>query len=299
MPRLNQGRKRDLHPEFFSDERVLQVSCCARLLFLGLATVADREGRLEEPHPVTLKARFLPVDQVDCGDLLDQLVNVGLVKRYEVDGQKLLWLPGFKRRNHPHPREVKSALAPHPDEHRPRNRAQPAMHDPQGQTLMGMEGGVAGRDLRDLRDPSGPSGSAGPSGSSEIETSTSSLAGSDEGMSQEPPAEAAKARKQRAPSWQERVFEELQLSRQDRLERLQVDSETEHLPIAFVNSTLAKIAEAAGGGTDGQDAVLLTYDAYLQADWPAAYEPPYNFRGFASPKVWPKLLAALEPVEAA
>ena len=43
MPKLNHGRKRDLHPEFFTDERVMMVEPCARLMFMGLWCIADRD----------------------------------------------------------------------------------------------------------------------------------------------------------------------------------------------------------------------------------------------------------------
>lgn len=115
MPRLNAGRSRTLHAEFFTDERVMQVSIAARILFQGLWCIADREGRLEEPHPLTLKARFLPADNVDAGALLSELVTIRLVRRYQADGMALLFIPGFPKRQRPHPKEVKSTLPAPPE----------------------------------------------------------------------------------------------------------------------------------------------------------------------------------------
>jgi len=41
-------RIRTVKPEFFADDDVADLSLSARLLFVGLLLVADREGRLED-----------------------------------------------------------------------------------------------------------------------------------------------------------------------------------------------------------------------------------------------------------
>lgn len=162
MPKLNHGRIRDLHPEFFTDERVLQVSIPARLLFQGLWLIADRAGRLEEPHPLTLRARFFPADNVDCAPMLEELVKVGLVLRYTADDRSIMWIPGFRKRQRLHPREQQTKLPPHPADTNIRNSKASAGTEPAGFAKVSQGSPrheKAGKGDRDRRDRSGPSGS--------------------------------------------------------------------------------------------------------------------------------------------
>lgn len=117
------ARARTLVPAFFTDERVVSVSFAARLLFQGLWTEADREGRLED-KPLTLKMRLFPADTVDCAALLEELVQAGLIVRYSVEARPLLLVPKFKEHQHVHPKEAPSKLPP-PSMH----DAKPAMHE--------------------------------------------------------------------------------------------------------------------------------------------------------------------------
>lgn len=103
------ARTRQLHPDFFTDEKVVQVSFGARLCFQGLWCEADREGRLED-RPLTLKMRLFPADNVDIEALLQELVSAGLMRRYQVGDRRYLLVVNFKRRQHVHPKEVESKL---------------------------------------------------------------------------------------------------------------------------------------------------------------------------------------------
>lgn len=108
------ARMRNLHPDFFTDEKVVQVSLAARLCFQGLWCEADREGRLED-KPLTLKMRLFPADNLDIEPLLAELAKVGLVQRYSAEGRRYLLVSNFKRRQHLHPKEAPSKLPPPPD----------------------------------------------------------------------------------------------------------------------------------------------------------------------------------------
>src|SRR5215831_9444642 len=57
-------RIRTIKPDFFLSDDVLALSFPARLLFIGLWTCADREGRLED-RPAFLKRVLLPDDPVE------------------------------------------------------------------------------------------------------------------------------------------------------------------------------------------------------------------------------------------
>lgn len=96
--------------------------------------------------------------------------------------------------------------------------------------------------------------------------------------------------KSRKASWQQDFAAEFQRDRLERLARLEVEATPETYPVTFLNKALKTIADAAGGGDAGREAVLAAMDAYFEADWPAKYNPPYPFSAFVSKKVWPKLL---------
>lgn len=107
------ARQRTVHPDFFTDARVVQVSPLARLLFIGIWCYADREGRLFD-KPVDLKIRLLPFDTCDASALVDELVGIGILIRYVVRGVKLLAIPNFRKYQRPHPKEMPSKLPPPP-----------------------------------------------------------------------------------------------------------------------------------------------------------------------------------------
>lgn len=81
MPRI-----RSLHPGFFTDEKIVTVSAFARLLFLGVLTECDDNGVFEW-KPVTLKMRLFPVDSVEIGGLLGELVAIDAIARTTIDGR--------------------------------------------------------------------------------------------------------------------------------------------------------------------------------------------------------------------
>lgn len=104
-------RVRLLKPETFKDEHLAEVSMAARFLFVGLWTLADREGRLED-RPRWIRAELLPYDpEVDVEGLLNELANPkAFLTRYEVDGRKCIQLTNFLKHQKPHPREASSNL---------------------------------------------------------------------------------------------------------------------------------------------------------------------------------------------
>ncbi len=154
------GRARLLKSEFFRNEALGHMPYLARLMFAGLLTLADREGRLED-RPGRIKVDLFPYD-ADLGEpevnqglvLLDQ---ADLILRYEVNGEPIIQITKWKKHQRPHPREVASVL-PSPPEN-PRRTRKPNLGKPKASHLMKLKPGSSG--------PSGPSGSSGSSGSSE------------------------------------------------------------------------------------------------------------------------------------
>lgn len=88
------ARIRTIKPEFWTDDKVVQVSFPARLLFIGLWNFADDSGNLEN-SPVQIKMRILPADSVSVPELLGELIGVGVLREYTVSGKNYLNIPGF------------------------------------------------------------------------------------------------------------------------------------------------------------------------------------------------------------
>lgn len=111
-------RARSLKPGFFTNDELAAVAPIGRLLFAGLWTLADREGRLED-RPIKIKAELLPYDDADANDLLDQLQARGFIQRYDVAGKKYIQVVQFLKHQNPHVKEQASTI-PAPCENRSR-----------------------------------------------------------------------------------------------------------------------------------------------------------------------------------
>jgi hypothetical protein len=75
-------RTRSIRPGFFTNDTLGELQPVVRLLFAGLWTVADREGRVLD-RPKKLKAELLAYDHVNVDKALDQLAAKGFIERYE------------------------------------------------------------------------------------------------------------------------------------------------------------------------------------------------------------------------
>jgi hypothetical protein len=115
-------RCRNVKPRFFSNERLAECDPLARLLFIGLWCLADRDGRLED-RPKRIRAEVLPYDDGNVDTLLGQLAAAGFIARYEVDGRKLIQVNEFAKHQKPHPREQSEGYpapqVPSPEKVRP------------------------------------------------------------------------------------------------------------------------------------------------------------------------------------
>ena len=106
-------RARNIKPGFFSNEDIVQCSMAARLLFIGLWCLADREGRLEN-RPIKIKIAIFPCDNVDINNLLDELCSFHFIEMYEVDGKKYIQVVNFHKHQKPHPKEKPSVIPINP-----------------------------------------------------------------------------------------------------------------------------------------------------------------------------------------
>lgn len=74
------ARIRTTKPEFWTDEKIVNLPYETRLFFMGLWSFADDCGHVED-EPLRLKLQILPNDDVDAKKLIETLISVGIVKR--------------------------------------------------------------------------------------------------------------------------------------------------------------------------------------------------------------------------
>lgn len=109
------ARSRNIKPAFFVNEQLAETDPLARLLFISLWTLADRDGRLEY-RPKKIKVSSLPYDNCDIENLLFQLNKFGFIQIYEVEKNKYIQIINFKKHQNPHMKEQASTI-PAPDLH--------------------------------------------------------------------------------------------------------------------------------------------------------------------------------------
>jgi len=98
------ARTRNLKPTFFSNDVLAECEPMARLLFAGLWTLADREGRLQY-RPRRIKGLLFPFDNVEIEPLMEQLSDRGFIVVYRVEGADFLAIPTFGEHQRCHPDE--------------------------------------------------------------------------------------------------------------------------------------------------------------------------------------------------
>lgn len=111
---MSRPRIRTLKPETWQDEKIGRVSRDARLLFVGLITLADDDGRFRS-LPTQVLGHVFPYD-LDAPKKLErwmrELTDEGLVVIYEIGGVQYGLLPQFGR--HQRISHYKESLIPPP-----------------------------------------------------------------------------------------------------------------------------------------------------------------------------------------
>jgi hypothetical protein len=108
------SRARNIKPGFFKNEVLVELPFAFRLLFVGLWTLADREGRLED-RPVRIGMELFPADSVDVDAGLQALHERDFILRYTVDGRRYIQVLAWDKHQRPHPHEARSVI-PAPDQ---------------------------------------------------------------------------------------------------------------------------------------------------------------------------------------
>lgn len=107
--RFTLARARSIKPGFFTNEDLAEVPPLGRILFAGLWTLADREGRLED-RPNRIKVAVLPYDSVKVENLLGDLSGGGFIVRYESNGKRYIAIPTWHLHQNPHHMEAPSDI---------------------------------------------------------------------------------------------------------------------------------------------------------------------------------------------
>lgn len=99
------ARSRNIKPSIMENEELADLDPIARLLFIYLWMLADREGRLED-RPKRIAGRALPYDRdANVDELLQQLAAAGFITRYTVGDLAIIQINNFTKHQSPHVRE--------------------------------------------------------------------------------------------------------------------------------------------------------------------------------------------------
>ncbi len=105
------ARARNIKPGFFDNELLVELSFEYRLLFIGLWTIADKEGRLED-RSKKIKMQVFPADNVDVDGGLSALCDAGFIVRYGSGTDKFIQINNWKKHQSPHHTERDSVIPP-------------------------------------------------------------------------------------------------------------------------------------------------------------------------------------------
>jgi len=103
------ARARNIKPAFFDNEELSEIDFAGRLLFIGLWTLSDRNGVLED-RPKRIKARLFPYDDVDVNGYLTVLERLNFVARYSIENKHYIIINNFSKHQRPHHTEKESGL---------------------------------------------------------------------------------------------------------------------------------------------------------------------------------------------
>jgi hypothetical protein len=85
------ARIRSIKPEFWTDEKIVELDFVERLLFIGLWNFADDQGYLDY-SPKRIKMQIFPGDNVDVVEGLKKLHEVSLIEAFDGPRGVVLWI---------------------------------------------------------------------------------------------------------------------------------------------------------------------------------------------------------------
>jgi len=124
------ARIRTIKPEFWQDEKVGELTCQARLMFIGCWNLADDEGLLKL-NPTYLKSQIFPYDDMSKEEseiALRTIMDAGMIFPYKDQKQQVYgWIPNFRK--HQRIDKPQAAKHPLPSLQNPKIRMQYAIRD--------------------------------------------------------------------------------------------------------------------------------------------------------------------------
>lgn len=124
--------RRMIESEIWFNEKVANLPITGRLLFIGIFSTADDDGRLIA-SPKYLKAHIFPYDDditaQTVKDLREQCVSQGLFQVYSTNGREYLQIPGWENHQLIRKDRYKTSKLPPPDD-QPTANPQPADNQP-------------------------------------------------------------------------------------------------------------------------------------------------------------------------
>lgn len=103
-------RARNIKPAFFTDHKLAKCSWQARMLFIALWCLADREGRLVDDPDQIQADLFLFFHAEDVDALLGELEGRAFITRYSVQGRSYVQIRNFSKHQKPHANETASTI---------------------------------------------------------------------------------------------------------------------------------------------------------------------------------------------
>lgn len=98
------ARARNIKPKFFQNDELGELSPLARLLFIGLWTIADFKGCLEY-RAKRMKTQLLPYDECSVEELVSALDKSGFIAIYSVASRTYIKIIKFAEHQNPHKNE--------------------------------------------------------------------------------------------------------------------------------------------------------------------------------------------------
>lgn len=90
------ARIRSIKPEYWTDEKIVELDFAERLLFIGLWNFADDQGYLDY-SPKRIKMQIFPGDNVDVVEGLKKLHEASLIEAFDGPKGVVLWITHWKK----------------------------------------------------------------------------------------------------------------------------------------------------------------------------------------------------------
>ena len=104
------ARARNIKPSFFTNDELSELEPLARILFIGMWTIADFKGCFEY-KPKRLKVQILPYDDCNIEQLVSALDKSGFISIYSAQGQRYIKVINFSKHQNPHKNEREGGSA--------------------------------------------------------------------------------------------------------------------------------------------------------------------------------------------